>query len=240
MNRAHRLPVLVVGEAGQGRVLALAVDSSWRWGMTTASLRGDSSAYERFWDRALRWLARDPSLEPTRVRTDRSRYGPGARIEVEAVLRDARYVPVADVEASLVLERLDGRTITTERSRTDREGRLVATVDGPRAQGAYRLVVRAGDGPDAEGEERFVVEAGGDELADPRARPERLRALAEATGGRFFRRTQDAPDLATLDTTRRRVVGVRTVAPLQHPSALAFVAALFALEWLLRRRWGRR
>ena len=54
-------------------MLALGADSTWRWSLTTAGLRGDASAYERFWDRALRWLARDPLLDPAHVETDRER-----------------------------------------------------------------------------------------------------------------------------------------------------------------------
>ena len=43
--------------------------------------RGDASAYERFWDRALRWLARDPLLDPAHIETDRERYGPGGVLQ---------------------------------------------------------------------------------------------------------------------------------------------------------------
>ncbi|HBQ09786.1 MAG TPA: hypothetical protein DEF51_00880, partial [Myxococcales bacterium] len=74
MEGGGPLPVLVLGTAGEGRTLALTTDTTWRWGITTGGETGDASTYERFWDRAIRWLSRDPALEPARVTTDRERY----------------------------------------------------------------------------------------------------------------------------------------------------------------------
>src|SRR5690606_19454130 len=96
MESGGALPVLVLGAAGRGRTLALTTDTTWRWGMTTGGASGDASAHERFWDRAVRWLARDPALEPARITSDRERYGPGARAAVTGQLADPRYAPYAD------------------------------------------------------------------------------------------------------------------------------------------------
>ena len=46
MEAGGSLPVLVVGEAGRGRVLALTTDTTWRWGITTGGDTGDASAGE--------------------------------------------------------------------------------------------------------------------------------------------------------------------------------------------------
>ncbi len=233
-------PVLVLGTAGEGRTLALTTDTTWRWGITTGGLRGDASAYERFWDRAVRWLSRDPSLEPARLTTDRERYGPGARATVEGVLRDERYVPHAAASVDLVL--LDGADAEVGRAttRTDQSGAVDAALELPERPGAYRVEARLSGREGAVAEEWLVVEAGGDELADPRPAPERLAALAEATGGEHWASPESAPDLEGIDTTRRRSLGVRQTAPFESAWAFAIVVAAFVGEWVLRRRWGRR
>jgi uncharacterized membrane protein len=233
------MPVLAVGTAGRGRTLALATDTSWRWGITTGGSTGDPSAYERFWDRALRWLTHDPALEPAHVTTDRERYGAGARIRVEALLRDDSYEPLADREVRLAIVDDAGDELAARDVVADGRGEARARLEGPRVAGGYRVVARLAGAVEALCEEGFVVETGGDELADPRSRPETLRELAERTGGTFHT-AEDAPALARFDTTRTRSLGTHTFAPFGTGWSLLGLVVLFGAEWLLRRAWGRR
>jgi len=233
-------PVLVLGRAGEGRTLALTTDTTWRWGITTGGQTGDASAYERFWDRAVRWLSRDPVLEPARLTTDRERYGPGARATVEGVLRDERYVPHAETAVEIVLLDGAGEEVARVQGRTDREGQVEVPVRLPERPGAYRVEARLGGRDEAAAEEWLVVEAGGDELADPRADAALLERLSEATGGEHWESPDEAPDLSEIDTTRRRSLGATRNAPLSTGWAFPIVVALFLTEWVLRRRWGRR
>lgn len=233
-------PVLVLGTAGEGRTLALTTDTTWRWGITTGGLTGDASAYEQLWDRMIRWLSRDPTLEPARVTTDRERYGPGSQARVEATLRDERYAPFNEENVALTLEDANGEEIDRRELRTDRDGHVGTAFALPARPGAYRVRARGGAGDEVIAEEWLVVEAGGDELADPRADVALLEALAERTGGTFVESPEDAPSLGSFDTSRRRALGTTELAPLAGPLGFALLVGLFFAEWLLRRRWGRR
>lgn len=247
------LPVLATGTFGRGRVLALMTDTSWRWGMTTAGQTGDASAYERFWDTTLRWLARDPLLDPARISTDRERYGPEAAIHVEATLRDLGYQPFAD--ETLRVRVLDGHDaeVRNVEVRTDGAGHLEADLVAPADPGGYRVIAErldASDGrvsmrlaPDAPrgtaarlAEEVFVVELGGDELADPRTNESLLRDLAERTGGTFTT-IDDVGELASFDASRSRVREVVRRRPFASVLAVLSLLVLFGLEWIARRRW---
>lgn len=232
------LPVLVLGTAEEGRVLALMADTSWRWGFTSGGLTGDASTYERFWDRALRWLARDPALEPARVTTDRERYGPEARVELRARLSDASYRPFAAERVRLALVDAAGAEVAAADVVTDAEGRAEAVLRAPAREGAYRAVASREDATLCE--EHFVVERGGQEFADPRAAPARLRALAEGTGGRYVDAPEEAPGLDGFDASIVRRRTLDEVAPFAHPLFVAFAALVFSLEWWLRRRRGLR
>jgi uncharacterized membrane protein len=233
------MPVLAVGSAGQGRVLALGVDSTWRWSLTTAGLRGDASAYERFWDRALRWLARDPLLDPAHVETDRERYGIGALLHARIRVRDASYQPIANRELELAVLDMNGAVQHREALHSDAEGAAAVELHVPHDAGAYRLAVRDPKADTTLAEQGFLVEAGGDELADPRPRAATLREIAAVTGGVAYRES-DPPRLDQLDRTRARALGSVTIAPFAAPWFFALVIALFGLEWSLRRRWGLR
>lgn len=234
------LPALVAGERGRGRVMALMTDTTWRWGITSGGATGDASSYDRFWDRAIRWLTRDPALEPARITTDRESYGPGARMEVRGSLADERYAPLAAVEVVVALTAADDRELRRTSIRTDEEGSFSVALDAPLEPGGYHAVVLGPAATAPMATEPFVVEIGGAELADPRADPELLRSLAAATEGRYFASPDDAPALAELDASRVRSLGTSTDRPFDSWWAFLALASAFGAEWVLRRRWGAR
>lgn len=233
------LPVLVSGAAGRGRVVALTSDTSWRWGLTTGGTTGDASAYERFWDRVIRWLARDPALEPARVTTDRESYGPDARMTVTGTLADARYVPFAGEPMTLTVRTETGDAVRTIEVRTDAEGELRTEIDAPSEPGGYVVEVARRGETALLAEEPFLVEAGGAELADPRADHALLAEIARATSGTAITGST-VPTLASLDTRRVRSLGVETSRPFASAWAFLLAVTLFGAEWALRRRWSLR
>jgi hypothetical protein len=233
------MPVLAVGTAGQGRVLALATDSSFRWSITTAGARGDASAYDRFWDRALRWLSRDPLLDPARVESDAERYGPGARLEAVARVRDERYQPLSDKALELAVLDLEGAVQRREPVHSDGEGVVRGSIPVPLRPGAYRIAVRDPAADTMLAELGFLVEAGGDELAAPAARPDLMREIAKVTGGAHYDASRP-PRLDELTRTRTRSLGTVVQSPFRSPLWLLVLALLFGAEWGLRRAWGLR
>jgi hypothetical protein len=238
-ERGQPMPVLAVGEAGQGRSLALAADSTWRWSITTAGLRGDASAYERFWDRALRWLSRDPLLDPAHIETDRERYGPGGALKARMRLRDERYLPLADRALETVVLDMEGEVKRSQPLQSDHEGAATAELHVPDDPGAFRLAVRDPASAAIIAEQGFVVEAGGEELADPSAQPELMRQIARATGG-SWKLAADGPKLDEFDSTRSKALGTVIKAPFASPWFFLVLVALFASEWGLRRAFGLR
>lgn len=234
------LPMLVTGMYGRGRVMALMTDTTWRWGMTSGGASGDASSYERFWETALRWLALDPLLDPSRIVTDRERYGPSAPIDVTATLRTTGYVPYADEAIVLRVIDRDDHELSRINARSSSEGEVVSALQAPDEPGGYRIVAERTVGPEAArriAEEVFVVELGGDELADPRTNEALLRQLTERTQGTFTT-LDEAPHLDAFSSTHARVRELIHDRPFATLPAIALFAALMGLEWILRRRWG--
>jgi uncharacterized membrane protein len=235
------LPVLTVGEALKGRVLALTSDSSWRWGFVAGDERGRN--YTRFWQSAIRWLIRDPSLSFLRIETDQSEYARGQRVRIDVRALGADYRPLRDQEISLSVTRVLGENarpepLAVKSGRTDEDGELHVELDPP-PPGGYRITARASlPGRATEEEEVFLVRGAGRELEDPEARDDLLRQVADATGGKFF--APGAP-LASLRFHDPRVVRVnehRDVEVWNKWWVLAVAAVCLALNWALRRRWG--
>jgi hypothetical protein len=83
------------------------------------------------------------------------------------------------------------------------------------------------------------VETGGDELADPRARPDWLREIARVTSGGSYT-ARNAPRIDALPSTRTRVVGSDVYSPFASPWFFLVVVVLLGVEWFARRRFGLR
>lgn len=232
-----RLPILVVGESGRGRVAAMTTDASWRWRFAADDATVGSDEYELFWDRMIRWLTRDPLLEPARISTDRERYGAGAEISVGGRFRDDGYRPIenARVDLHLVPSAGEAPPVTVD---ADEDGVLQATLRAPMEPGAYEVVASV-EGKDL-AREVFIVEESGDELASPEVLPDRLRALAEKTGGRLFLGTEGVPPLSELASSSRRATGLVSKQPLSTPWFILLTILILGTTWVLRRRWGRR
>ena len=212
-------------------------DASWRWRFAADDATVGSDEYELFWDRMIRWLTRDPLLEPARISTDRERYGVGGDLVVSGRLRDDSYRPMKKARVKLHFQpAVDDKPVAA--LNTDQDGQLQTTVPAPVEPGAYEIIASV-DGKDV-ARELFVVEESGDELADLEAMPEQLRAVADRTGGQVFLGTGDVPALSELASTSRRAAGLVSKQPLSNPWFIFFTILLLGATWVLRRRWGRR
>ncbi|MEI7706289.1 MAG: hypothetical protein WCK73_17025, partial [Deltaproteobacteria bacterium] len=102
-------PVVAVREVGAGRSLAVTTDGTWYWGFVAAGDGQGGRAHQRFWNAALRWLVRDPSLAPLQLQPDRPSVEPGEPVGFSVSVRGPDYGPApgSTVEGSLVAE--DGR-----------------------------------------------------------------------------------------------------------------------------------
>lgn len=237
-GRGERSPVLTVGSFGRGRTLAFATDTSWHWSMPTAGKGGDSSVYDRFWDRAVRFLTRDPLLDPARVGTDRESYAPEASMLVELLARDESYRPLANADVTLRVVGPQGRSFGVTPLHSDAAGQARGRVRAPELPGIYHAELVVGDKVWARAP--FLVELSGIELARPRARPELMAQLAKHSGGRYFADPESAPELAALESSRTTSMGTERHAPFSNPLWACLALALVMAEWWLRRRWGER
>jgi uncharacterized membrane protein len=232
-------PLLSVREVGAGRTLLLGTDSTWRWSFLDAGAGGDGRAYDTFWRTALRWLIRDPELEPLRVEITRDVFSPGEPIALRVTARDREFRPAGGVAVMLEVARLDGpaappapKPLTTDAAG---EARIELPSPGP---GAYRARARATIGRPVEDARAFVVEPPAAELGRPEARPDLLRRLSEASGGKALDTGDDLSGLSFSPSRRFTVEGQRTLDPFGGwPMLFAALGALGA-EWALRRRWG--
>ncbi len=221
------MPVLAIGDQGDGRSIALGIDGGWLLEFSQLGARTSGRGYGALWDGLLGWLMRDPRFEPGQLELA----GPCVAGE-KAKLRVR--VPASN----------EGKDVSVEIRRIDQTDTEKLNVEVPKgatevplpalAAGGYTARLKLGAGPTTRRD--FACEAGGDEWADSRPDVERLRAIASATGGTFRFATDDL----ALPLPKPAVVSAeRHVVPLAPPWAWTLVAALaLGAHWFARRRSG--
>jgi len=250
-----RMIVLAVQRYGKGKTVALTADSTWRWRFQMLGQGGDETLYDAFWRQMLRWLLPDKDKPDKDVklvwltlgeqgRKRRFRPGQTVRLEATVLTPEGQLANDASVRGTLYLPG------GTDRRRLPLTLKRMADVDGRyqvpcdlRRLGSYRVVVSADRGGVSLGKDELAFQVGttSDELKQLDPDPERLRALAQTTGGRMFSRAtagQIATYLQPADTTLTEPPRERRL--WHSPTVLLLFFLLLGLEWFLRRRYNLR
>lgn len=229
-------PLLAVRQVSRGRSAVLLTDSLWRWRFWHVGRGGSAEPYSRLVHQLLRWLIRDPGMEPVELVADPARGRPGQPVRLSLRARGAPagsrvQVEILD-EAQRVVHRADAVL--------DESGRAEVTWPAP-ASGAFqaRARVDAAAGSPLGATAAVIVDEAGPERARPEPRPDILRELAEAGGGRFGDLGEtDLTDVALRAQPLFRVEASTRVIWLEQFWPAGLLALLWFGEWWLRRRWG--
>jgi hypothetical protein len=229
--------------------MAMTFDGAWRWNFEYVGEGGSSRPYSTFWNAAIRWLIRDPELNLVQVELPDELVEPGSELQGQVRMFGVDYRPAVQTAGELTIRRRDldqlgtdtGTVVHTQPFVTDDRGRFDIrwpVVDA----GAYVVEATAEieEGTPLSDAEVFLAIAESMELREIEPRNDLLVALSEATGGRHLQLPDGAVSRLPLQEARIEQVNRRRVVQVwSSPLVLVVLAALLALEWSLRRRWGR-
>jgi hypothetical protein len=261
----NKMPLMLAGKAGKGRVVYVAAYPLWRWGFGPEEKPEQGTPLSAFVAGVVRYLAeRDTS--PFWLEADRPELyrGQPVRLVMRAVAPDGTPWSGLDVMVQVVRDTMDTfvrpesevrRQNAEGRSRAQKAvtvpmtengaGVYEATVEalGPGRYRAVATVEKARDqGIEGSRDQvgrattEFAVAEQALELASTGMNEATLRAISEASGGRFFISDSIPRDGATitLGSYQRRFV----FDPRRAVWAYVLIALLAGAEWLMRRRRG--
>lgn len=228
-------PLMVDHYYGDGRVIAFAADSTWRWWM-----RGHQEAHKRFWRQVILWLAKkDQSTDRVWVRLAKRRFAPAENVEIAVGAQSAAGEPIADArfDAKVVLPDGKQRQLTL----VAQDGQFSGSFSDTKLPGDYAIEVTATQQGALLGEARarFLVFQQDLELDNAAADADALQRLAAMTGGQSLAPEQ-LPELIRrlAENTEALEIEQETKEPFWDtwPFFLALVG-LLGTEWYLRKRW---
>ena len=244
-NKLAKTPLIVASPIGKGRSLVIATDSLWRWALSPEAIDNDqgSRAYHRLWSNSIRWLIRDPALNPLQVKADRDRYRVKQNLSITAQSLDESYQAI---EGSLITLRIEdiskgsanAKLVKEYQGRSSESGELHFSWQAPK-EGVYRVLARSSQqGTEQEAQDLFVVAEDLAELKDPQPRPDLLQAISQHSGG------QSLQIDGSWDSLKRRSPAVTQINRREDIAlwatwwALLLAIMIPSIEWGLRRRWG--
>jgi uncharacterized membrane protein len=230
------MPVLAIGDEGDGRTIALGVDGAWRLGFSELGAKTAGRGHGALWDGLLGWLMRDPRFEPAQIDiVGGCTAGLPSKVRAHLAPAGADAHGAAPTKVALDVTRIDEPSAPVHVEGTAAPDSTTIDLPLPPLEpGAYSARLHTGAG--SKTRKDFACEAGGDEWADSRPDPQRLEALARATGGAFA----NASEAGALALPKPTLINAeRHVTPLA-PAWLWSLSAAFLLgvHWLARRRGG--
>ncbi|MDB4679017.1 hypothetical protein OAE79_01640 [Rhodopirellula sp.] len=246
LETPNQVPLMVIGEYGNGRVASVAFDSTWRWWRA-----GKSEIHRKFWRQTMLWLlSRDNfnddelmiELESRRFAVDRSS-------EFRLTTSDPTNQSFGD-SVSLTLSGPDQDKQTLLTVPEMKQGQMILKGSLENLQpGIYQLTASSTSdtNPVKSTKIAFEVVANSKELSRPAADPDYLAQLANLTapyGGGVYRPDQinDLIDQIKQQRQNSETTIVRSHRLGDDPLSGWILFTIFfvamSTEWTLRRRWG--
>jgi len=227
-------PILVVGNYGKGRVLILGTDYSWKWYMGMLAQGKGNWAYLRLMERMVRWLTRDPSLDPVQITMPAKRGEVGQEMGVHIRVKE-NPSSASKKMVSFSVFNPEGTKVVSQIRATAQPGEFLGSFL-PEKGGIYKVKVETAEGH----LEEFLAVAGAVEGLDGVPNHEHLRTIAEATGGEVLSSGKDVLREAESYSGRNKehFVEERHLPLWSAPYLLPLILALLGMEWYLRRKGG--
>ncbi len=250
-NRGEPMPVISVAERGEGRVMAMTSDSTWRWSFENVGQGGTPREYQSFWSNAIRWLIQDPELKLVRLDMNRDIVAPDRLIDATVRVFAPDYSPAPDREGTLTIDHtpLDDLAEGTERGAVHYDStEFVTGHDGTwdldrrfSEPGVYEFDVEVESTAGSLRDENLIlVTPDIEQYRDIVPRNELLALIAGVTDGYHSVLPEFQPRNLSFNEPRYVEIHQRELIQLWDNIFLFFtILALLAVEWTLRRRWGR-
>ena len=235
-------PLISVRDVGLGRCMAITTDSLWRWNFLSVGEGGSNRHYIKFLQNAIKWLIKDPTLNPIRITVNKETFLPDEEVQIKIEVLGRNYQPMEGVQLGVdVTNEFSGESIFVTHATTDSNGQYKFTIKNNR-EGYYIVKALAKKEKDEIGQDYtvFNIALENKEFKDTSIRRDILAKLSEVSGGKHF-------DLPTKNIEEKlsienpsivKLVGKRQISLWDNGYVFMMILAIVSIEWWIRKRSG--
>jgi uncharacterized membrane protein len=236
------LPLVSVRDAGLGRCMAITTDSLWRWNFLSVGEGGSNRHYIKFWQNAIKWLIKDPTLNPIRITVNKETFLPDEEVQIKVEVLGRNYQPMEGVQLGIdVTNEFSGKSIFFTNATTDSNGQYKFTIKN-NIEGYYIVKASAKKEKDEIGQDYtvFNIALENKEFKDTSIRRDILAKLSEVSEGKYF----DLPakhieeKVSIENPSIVKLVGRRQISLWDNGYVFMMILAIVSIEWWIRKRSG--
>ena len=234
---AQSAPLLVQQRYGRGQTLALTAADTWRWRMKMDS---KNNAHETFWRQMLRYLV-SGTPQQVEIGSEKEVYSLDDTINIVADIRDKRFNPVPDAQATARVTKPSGTVVdvplkfTTLNSVNTYAGEFKADELG---QHRIELIGTSAALGTLNARSNMLVSDLNREYYSAAQNSDLLKRIAGETGGKYYT-TGEAQSLLDDLIYRQTPYSERVTKDLwDMPVNFMLIIGLLSAEWFLRKREG--
>ncbi len=241
-NKHGNLPVLCVWDAGKGRVMTMASNTTWRWSFKLAAEGKGNYYYNRFWSQAIRWLIKAEEMRLVHLSADRKVFMRDEEIKLNVRVFDKYYRPNNGASVYVSVINPSGKKvdlgIIPAIPRVD--GQYEAGYEGS-IEGSYKFIAEAYKNGSRLGLDEINCEVAVPtiELENPQLNEPLLKKISEISGGRYFNINRiTEKDIKFPEREKAVAVADKRVSVWNSVWIFMLIAVLLTSEWYLRRKSG--
>jgi len=234
-------PFMALRDVAGTRAICLTGYGLWRWRLQAQGSPETATLFASFLSSAIRWLTGPAGERTLRVTPAREEFAGGEPVAFAAQVYDETARPVEDAQVTVQITGPSQHPVMELHALGN--GRYEGSMEGL-PPGNYTYAAAAAREGRALGKDAGSFTVGGLnlEFIDTRLNAEILRGVAYRSGGRYV----GAPDAGELKEMLRSLPALsaredthaETIQMHRWPYLLALIIALFAAEWMLRKRSG--
>lgn len=236
-----RIPVVIAGNFGRGKVLAVLTNSFWRLAFSPEQKKATSDAYIDFWLNALRWLSGGAGESNILIEPVKNNFYSGEKVKLNVKALNKKYLPFKNSSVEIKVVNIDDGRIVFNKELKGSTGEELVEFN-INEDGTYRVILQVSEGNRIiDGtESKIVIKNRKGEMETPFTNDELLRELADKTGGKFFNLTDNVKKIKIKEKSLPAFKEDKK-SPLWNSFFIYLCTIIFlSLEWYLRRRWGLR
>ncbi|MEW5693458.1 MAG: glutamine amidotransferase [Candidatus Hydrogenedentota bacterium] len=238
------LPIIAVMEYGKGRVMAVASGSTYRWNFISTGEGKANTHYYRFFHKAIRWLIKNPELQPIRLNLAFNRIKENETQKIDIYTLDEYYEPLENVKVKVIIK--DSKNKEYYPSLKDKPFKgLYSYSFIPSSPGVYEVtaLISTENKPTQTLQKTFTVEILSKELITGTGNMLLLEKIAKISKGMIIK---NEGEFALLKERLKKdiamsFVDVENVIRWWNSKGVLMIGSgIVLLHWVLRKRWSGR